>query len=348
MNSDRFEQKIYDYFKNSNIPRDITDAIYNVNLENNRLTNIYIVKKVIIALISILTISTGLVFSKDVERIAKKIFANSSQAIDIAVENEYVQTTEMKYVYDKNIGIKADNIVLDDLSLAVSFRYETNIENVKSMKIQEYCLLTGIGKPVHNSDAKYEEIPVASTASWSDSSIKISDKSFTDSVLYTLRQSEATFDKLVFDIKTIRVIHEDDTIEDVQGEWKFSVEILDEMKHSNSVGYNLFKQNEYIERCKGFLSPTGLLVEIELKEQFNVMKYFDENIGKEEVNGVGIFYLKRNMELFGPSSIDQQGMNSPKFKMQYNNVSIFSSDINEFVLYLEPFDCDIILIKEER
>ena len=61
-----------------------------------------------------LMFSTGIVFAKDIESYIKKIFNNSTEAIDSAVEEGYVQEIKDDFTYDNGFGIKIDNILLDN------------------------------------------------------------------------------------------------------------------------------------------------------------------------------------------------------------------------------------------
>lgn len=72
-----------------------------------------------------MVLSTGVVFAKDINNYFSNLFNNSNKAIDVAVENGYVQQIDTGYTYDKDIGIKVENLVLDDLNLDISFNFET-------------------------------------------------------------------------------------------------------------------------------------------------------------------------------------------------------------------------------
>ncbi len=93
---------------------------------------------------------SGIVYAKDIENYFKKIFNNSTEAIDKAVENGYVQQENMDYTYDKEIGIKVDNLVLDDLNLDISFNFETKKENIKSIRFNDSGVNSNLLKHLMN------------------------------------------------------------------------------------------------------------------------------------------------------------------------------------------------------
>lgn len=253
-------------------------------------------------------IFSGIVYAKDIENYLKKIFNNSTEAIDKAVENGYVQQENMDYTYDKDIGIKVDNLVLDDLNLAISFNFETKKQNIKSIRFKNFIITNDNNKVVFRSDFKYaetlDELPIYNSVNWGNEPIKLADTTFSDSILFGLRPEKEDFKELYFDVKAIEIVNTDDTREIIEGNWKFDVIISDEMRKSTNIIYNMAESNEYITSCTGTLSPTGMVIELNLSSPFNAFKYIEENA--EKLNDTGLFYLKYNNELILPSYIDRR------------------------------------------
>ena len=110
--------------------------------------NNYKIKKGIAVAACFAIVFSGIVYAKDIEQFIKNIFNNSTEAIDLAVENGYVQQNKMNYIYDKEIGIKVDNLVLDDLNLDISFNFETKKEDVKSIRFNDFIITNDNGKVV--------------------------------------------------------------------------------------------------------------------------------------------------------------------------------------------------------
>ena len=151
-----------------------------------------------------LTFLTGIVFANEIESYIKKIFNNSTKSIDVAVENGYIQEEDSDYIYDKDIGIKVDNLILDDLNLDISFNFETKKENVKSIRLRDFIITNDNEKVVFQSEFKgvetLEELPIYNSVTWINEPIRLTDTTFTDSILFGLRPEKEDFKELYFDI----------------------------------------------------------------------------------------------------------------------------------------------------
>lgn len=297
-------------------------------------------------------IFSGIVYAKDIENYFKKIFNNSTEAIDKAVENGYVQQENMDYTYDKDIGIKVDSLILDDLNLDISFNFEIKKENVKSIRFSDFTITNDKNKVVFRSEFKYaetlEELPIYNSADWGNEPVKLTDTTYADSILLGLRPEKEDFEKLYFDIKSVQIIYVDDTQEIVEGNWKFDLAISEEMRQSNNIIYTLLEENEYVKSATATLSPTGVVVELDLKVEVNPRDAFLKVQRGEEIceEDVDLFYLKYNSERYSPSSIFPQNTLYTKYKIYYDNVEIFWKEIEKFELYLAKFDISIILDKK--
>ena len=107
---------LFDCFEeDKNVPNYINETIHNT-LKNKKKQEYYnkFLRKVATIIITIGIVSTSVVFADDIINFITSLFINSTEAIDIAVENGYVQNIDMEYVYDNDIGIKVDNLILDD------------------------------------------------------------------------------------------------------------------------------------------------------------------------------------------------------------------------------------------
>lgn len=293
-------------------------------------------------------ILSGIVYAKDIENYFKKIFNNSTEAIDKAVENGYVQQEDMDYTYDKDIGIKVDSLVLDDLNLDIAFNFETKKENIKSIQLKNFIITNENGKKVYESELKYayslEDVYLANSVKWNDRCEKITDTIFTDSILFGLRKTENELNELNFEISSLNITYYDGTLEELRGNWNFTVEIKDKMKKNNNISYHLYENNEYVESCTGTLSATGISINLKLAEPFYAMQYVQENIGK--INDIAFFYLEYNNEKVAPSQIELGDISNTSYNFRYDNIGIFSDNISELKLYLEPFDTTITLIEK--
>lgn len=310
---------------------------------------ILINKKIGLVACAFLIFTTG-VFAKDIENYIKKIFNNSTEAINSAVENGYVQNEDMDYVYDKDIGIKVDNLVLDNLNLDISFNFETKKGNVKSIRFDTFNIKTESGKIVYNSEFEYvenpDELPIYNSLTWNNAPEKISNTNFSDSILLGLRQNSEDFNKLYFEIESLNLVYEDETVEKVSGFWSFNITIDEKMKKSTTIKYSIEKENEYVESCTGILSATGMIIELNLTDPLDPMRYIQEN--SEKIDNIGLFYLRNGTELIEPSRLEIQNATHTKYILHYDKIGIFYDNIDKIEMYLEPFNVYIVLNKEKN
>lgn len=305
--------------------------------------------KTIVATCACLVLMSGIVFAKDIEKIVRNLFSNSNEAINQAVENGYVQSVEKNYVYDKGIGVKVDNLVLDELNLNISFKFESQNENVKSIRCNKFIISTDTGEKIYDSDQQYvadiKDVGTAKSVNWMNSPEKINDNTFVDSILFTLgERSNKEKNILYFKIQSFDMVYEDDTREEVYGEWNFDIEITEKMRQSQSIKYKFKVPNKYIENCKATLYPTGLEVEIFLKEPINLLEYrMKEN---QSVLSVGMFYIKEKNNLIEPTDIQVEDNQFYIYKLQYDAISLFSAIKENIDIYVAPYDMTITLVKE--
>lgn len=310
----------------------------------------FINPKIGIAVCACFVLMTGVVFAKDIEQYIKNIFNNTNEAIDMAVENGYVQSEKMDYVYDKEVGIRVENLVLDDFNLNVAFQFETQKEKVKSIRLHDFVITNEHQKVVYQSQFQYaqtlDELPLYNSINWMNEPIKLTDTIFTDSILFGLRPEKEEFEKLYFDVKSLNVTYEDDTKDIIEGTWKFDITICEEMGKSVNISYTLAAKNEYVESCTGTLSATGMVVELNLVSPFDVMKYIEEN--SEISDDLNLFSIKHKGKEYGLSKFEYGNYETTKIMIQYDNIGTFLNDLDELELYLKPFCSSIILEKEEN
>lgn len=318
-------------------------AISKIEEEENAMSknNNLKIKKGIGMVACLIILFSGIVYAKDIEQFIKSLFINSTEAIDLAVENGYVQQNQMNYVYDNGIGIKVDNLVLDDLNLDISFNFETEIDDIKLIRFNDFVIKTDNEKIVYQSEFKYaetpEELPLYNSVTWMNEPIKVTDTVFTDSILLGLRQEKEELKKLYFDVKSLNITYTDDRSEQLEGSWKFDIAINEEMRKSINIEYVLSGSNEYVENCTGILFPTGMIVNV----NFTSLVRLDEIT----VDVVKSLYLNNDDNKYLPEYMERDYDNNGII-LHYNNIGTFSHNIDTLELNLELYDTSIILKKK--
>ena len=98
MSNDEFEQKLLSYFKeNNDIPTNVKNSILEVNLtKNKKKVNKISIQKVIATIVSLIAMSTGIVYAKDISEFAQKIFFDSKKGVETAIENDYIYDEKLE------------------------------------------------------------------------------------------------------------------------------------------------------------------------------------------------------------------------------------------------------------
>lgn len=300
----------------------------NTAIKNNK---IHIVESVAVACFCI-ALSTGVVFAKEIENYFKNFFSISNKAIVAAVENDYVQKEEMNLIYDNGIGIKLENLILDNLNLNISFIFETEKKDIKYIRLDNFTMTNDNEKVIYRSEFKYEQsmddVPLYSSFSLSNNPVKLNEKTFADSILIGLREGTEEFKEIYFDIKSVNIIYADNTTETINGNWNFKVTIDEEMKKNVTINYELKEENEYIESATATLSPTGMIVELNLKEK----------LAREYRDLLYMYVIECNGKTYTPTTIERSEI---YIKLIYTDIGFFIEDVKDiekFNLYIEYYD----------
>lgn len=104
----------------------------------------------------ILVFITGAVMAKDIGNFIKKIFGpNTSDGVEIAVENGYVSEVKSEKYSSEGIEISVNNVIMDDFNFAMNFnmtldeRY--NINEFKNQELYDLKIVDEAGEIVFNS-----------------------------------------------------------------------------------------------------------------------------------------------------------------------------------------------------
>lgn len=319
-------------------------AISEIDDENNERINvkrIVVWQRVAVVACICLFLTTGFTFGKNIEEYLKNIFINSTESIDKAVENGYVQTEEMEYTYDKNIGVKVDSLILDDLNLDVSFCFNVKDENLKSIRFEDFEITTETGKVVYKSELEYantvEEIPIYNSVNLWNAPEKVTDTIYKDSILLGLKLDRENFKELYFDISSIQKEYNDGKKETVYGSWNFNVIIDDKMIQNTSQKYILNSKNKYVENATAILAPSGMIINVKFSNIINI-----DNFSMEDLQSI---YLKNGEKAYNVEYIEEDIINNIMI-LHYNNISNITDNGDELILDFEFLDENEIILKK--
>lgn len=131
-NYDEIDNLLFEYFKdNEYVPDIITNGIENAMYNKNKKYKIFLlIRKFIITVIGLFTITSGIVFAKDIKtfvnNLIENIYGNYNEGITTAIDNGYSQDIDMKYIESNNIKVKVNQITMDDYNLGIIFNVEIN------------------------------------------------------------------------------------------------------------------------------------------------------------------------------------------------------------------------------
>lgn len=214
-----------------------------------------------------LVFATGLVCAKDIANFITPLFSTTTNSINTAVENGYVQNVNMDFVYDKDIGIKINHIILDDYTLDMSLVYTyTGNDAVSSIELMEYSMKNENDDLLYKLDEdnySFEGTPLANTIRRSNKLLKLNDNQLSESILFGSYKFPV-FENIFLHIKSVRLNKE--TI--VYGNWDLNLKLDNKFCERNNIIYKA-TNDERILNCTASLSETSLKMFLELKENFN-------------------------------------------------------------------------------
>ena len=158
---DEIDELLYDYFKNhdEDVPietsKAIDEALYKKKHSSFKLS------KIAAIILLCFTMTTGLIFAKDIINFFSEIFdlkstnIDNSGIVDAIANKNYIQNVDMDYIpINDNYSIKVDYLMLDDLNLYLVFNLHSNKEIDKDYRISitDLVLTDQDGNVIYDAD----------------------------------------------------------------------------------------------------------------------------------------------------------------------------------------------------
>lgn len=324
---EQLDKQLFEHYKNKNIPSSTQNAIKTAFKNKNKSSIKKYIYKFATYFISILLLTTGVVFAKDIVNFISSLFTNSTEGIDKAIDSGYVQNVDMDFVYDNGIGIKVDYLVMDEMNLDVSYVYNVlNDLNLKSISINEYNIRDDNNNLLYyegdDNIENFDTIIIDYTRT-SDPIIE-NDKLCRESILYNIENS-SNLSKLIFEITSI-ILNENDIIE---GSWLFEINLQQDMIEENNT--YIVSYNKYIKEITTDLSETSFKIEILLDCNFDDITLLDPN-SIILTNKLNEEYKIKNMNF--KHLQDNNNEVCGKISLEFD-VSKYFDNIDELNLYLK-------------
>lgn len=154
---DKFDEKLFDYFKDNNkTPMKITEGIkeWNLGKEKKKNFDFYNLRKVAVATVSLVTVSTGVVFAKDISNFIKNVF-NDNEGVNTAVESRYVYEIPNVYADSKDTQMRITEMIMDDytldLNMVAQFDKDINVTGIEKINIPDMIITDDENRILYSS-----------------------------------------------------------------------------------------------------------------------------------------------------------------------------------------------------
>lgn len=333
---EKLENELYKYFeekKQKEVPLSTHYAIKNA-FDRKRKTSIFArIWKIILYIFSIFTLVGGLVCAGDIANHIRPFFKSSREAVKVAAENGYIQDVKSNFVYDKDVGIKVDNVVLDDSNLNISYLYDYK-ENTNEIFLCDYEILDNNGNIVFEHYDKYikrESEPLANTMLRLNQLIPVKENVYGESILYG-SDKFPIIEKLYIHISKICV-----NGEKVIGNWNLEVDIDPKFNKREVVEYKA-ENEEHIIDSNFKMTETSLKVNLEVDEPYTDKafgenrfmiedskgkKYICSRLGRKNSENSSMFYFEFDIGKYN-ENIDEL-----LFKVKVNDNTTIETKLNK-------------------
>lgn len=374
-NNDKIDNLIYNSFKNnSQTPNSFTNNIYKVNLKSSNerkyLKFDFSIKRIVFYIISILTISSGVVFAKDISNFIKNLF-NDSVGVETAVENDYIYSVpEEIYCESEDTISRVDELIMDDYTLDINMMIQLDktidVTSFDTIRIPDLIIYDEMNNILFkNEDATIND----SSQQYINSSCSI----FIDNadkyiIYYTINIStdEEKLPKsktLYIDFNNIE-IQKDNKKYIVSGKWSNKIDVPEKfynrtsqiLKYNSCNNHKVYKDSlsaEVTETCTKFkLSMYWGNYEEELKKseqirQKNVNEslLIKDNAYIETDNGKK-FYASQTSDVDGGYGLDANG--HLNYWQTFNLTKFDLKDVKNIKVILETWNNEKIIIEFKK
>lgn len=326
-NNNEFEKMLFELCEKENetpmyVSKAIKDALKDArSLKNNALSKL---KRVAVIILCFGLVTSGVVFAKDIINFIVSVFTNSTPAIETAIENGYIQNVDMDFIYNHDVGIKIDYLLMDDSNLDISVLYDCTKNNISEISIAEYIIRDEnnnvIAQTSCNELGEYE-LYGESIANLCErnADLRINNSYFNESLLF----KSTDFPKsnyLTFEITGLNVIENNNKYY-LSGNWIFKIDIKENMVNRNSNNAYQVNANKYINNIVTDINETSFIVDIDFTEDINKDILF-------EMDSIILTDLSNKVYYINTMRIDKKSLH-----LEYD-ISLFD-DIQDFNLYIK-------------
>ncbi len=259
-----------------------------------------ILKDIIIVFIAAMIIISGYVIGRE---IVKHFFIDSSDGVEKAVENGYIEDYEIEKSNKSNgVSIEVESVLMDDYNLAINFCLKFDdksyIDKINYCEFDNLLIMDENNNLIvtkfegNNNDSNLLNFFANSGNNYpgiSDGSESIHIKSKSDNeIIMTYATHSSEFPKshklnIMLDRISLYSSNNDleEKIDTIKGEWNIEVELPEEFYNRETVVYTLESTNdENLELLEANLSETGIRIKFKTKWG---QQYYNKDDSDEEI-----------------------------------------------------------------
>ena len=264
---DEIDELLYDYFKNhdEDVPietsKAIDEALYKKKHSSFKLS------KIAAIILLCFTMTTGLIFAKDIINFFSEIFdlkstnIDNSGIVDAIANKNYIQNVDMDYIpIDDNYSIKVDYLMLDDLNLYLVFNLHSNkeIDEDYRISITDLVLTDQDGNVIYDENSHMYNNNYNYISGWNKISSKKDNE--TRELLHITATNFNNIIDLNFSFSNISIYIDNNPNKNLilNRYIKFDINIDNQFISSNTIKYEANNNNNNLQFENCILNDTGL------------------------------------------------------------------------------------------
>lgn len=299
-NYDEIDNFFFQYFKDyQEVPNIITNgietAMYN---RKNKYEIIELIKKIIITIVSFLTVAGGIVFAREISNFMQSLFRSNS-GIDKAINEGYLYEPENIYSESENAELILNAIVMDDynlnLSFSVNFKENIDVSNICKIDLSDICISDESNNVLCcTSKDLYKDFCDEKSIDYNESnygnintSKNIFIRDLNEKYMFFILNLTGEFPKskkLFVRYKNINLSNESRTIKTcIKGDWTLNIDIPEKFYNRKEIIYKLDKcnnSNVYTNSVETLTYSTG--TKFQMLMRGNLINVNDDKKTKRE------------------------------------------------------------------
>lgn len=248
---DKIDKKLYDYYKNIEIPRQFYNIPKTINKSNKKTIRSNFIWKISTTCALLLIMISTVAFGKEIYQSFLQAIRKNNQGLDTAIKNNYYTEIHTGYVNSEKIGIKLNNILMDDYNLIMGITLKLKVDfSIKKIYFKDMIIIDENNNLIFcNDKTTYEKFCKDNGIE----SSKITEHNLTNKgygieiiekneeevkLLYKLYSDKYPKSKtLNVTIKSIEIKGVNNEIEEKNGNWKMKIDLSKQIYERGYVLY---------------------------------------------------------------------------------------------------------------